>query len=123
MDTARNNGISRFISDTNIALIQKYAPQRSNYKGTEEQTYMTNRAINHTYAGVRMRTANVVERGLSETHKFKTIFSGTDTFNLFIYNNLNELLHTVSINTIMTNSVTNNLVNITLLMWDKDTGT
>jgi len=120
MDTARNNGISRFISDTNIALIQKYAPQRSNYKGTVgEQTYKVNRGLTTAYAGVRMRTANVVG-GFMKITNIKTIFSGTDIIQLFVYNNLNELLHTINLNT-TSNSVTTNQQSITLPMWDKRT--
>ena len=121
MNTARDNAIRQFVSDTNLRLLQKYQLARSNFYGMiGRQDFKRERVINHTYAGVRFATANVVG-GWMKVKNITTIFSGIGTRQLFIYNNLNELLYTIDIDTI--NGKKTNTVDITLPLWNIRTHT
>ena len=120
MDTARTSGINRFLSDVQIQLIQKYNLSRSNYTGTiGEQTFKNPKTSGYVYSGVRFYTANVVG-GYMKIKNIKTIFQASGTFNLLVYNNMNELLHTIPLAT-TAGGVTNNTQDITLPLWDERT--
>lgn len=119
MDTARSNAIRQFVSDTNMRLLQKYQLARSNFYGNIGRLdYKKDLVINNTYAGIRIATANVVG-GWMKIKEITTLFSGVSTRTLTIYNNLNEVVDTVNIDTVDGRKV--NPVNIVLPLWDTRT--
>lgn len=116
MNTARDTAIRKFVSDTNMRLLQKYQLARSNFYGMiGRQDFKKDRIINSTYAGVRIATANVVG-GWMKLKGITTIFAAAGVRDLYIYNNLNELLYTIPVNT--ANGKIVNTCDITLPLWD-----
>lgn len=119
MDTARGNAIRRVIADTTNKLLEKYKQARPNFNGNIGRfDYKTSRALNKIYAGQRWLTANVVG-GYAHITNISTFFSAVGTVDVLIYNNLNELIETVTLQT--ANGRQDNAVDILLPVWNENT--
>lgn len=113
MANARENAIRFFISDMNSKLQKKYLLKRKPYKGTiGNKTFTEDRILVNSYNGIRVFCSDIIS-GYMKIKKINTIFNSTGAFNLFIYNNMNELITTVSLNTVA-DLYTQNTVNIEL---------
>lgn len=99
LNMARQNAIKEFIGDANSGILKKNTLRRQPFYGTlGRPLFHYDRKLNHTYAGVRWYCADIVS-GEVEIKKIGTLFSQTGTITLYIYNSLNELLHTIPLNT------------------------
>ncbi len=117
MNTARGNAIRQVIDDTRQKLLQEYQLSRSNFKGViGRYDYKNDRTLNNTYAGQRWRTANVVG-GYARITDIATFFNVVGTVDVDIYNNLNEAIGTVTLDT--ANGKKMNTTDILLPLWDK----
>lgn len=122
MDTARTNAIESYIGDMNAGLFQKYQLKRQAFKGaiggSRAKGSLT---INNTYAGLRIFCGDIVSGKLTITG-INTYFTGTGVLTLYLYNNNNELLNTISVNT-QANTFKHNplAANIELELHDKYT--
>jgi len=113
LERARNNAIRYFIQDTNTKLITKHKLSRHQYKGgIGNAAASTNKSLYKNYAGVRIYCADILS-GKLQINKIGTLFAHTGTIALYIYNNLNQLIDTLVLNT-TANIHTQNEVDITL---------
>lgn len=116
MDNSRSNAIRQFISDSNNRLLQKYLLARSNFYGNVGRLdFKNNRNISKNYASIVFATANIAG-GYAHIKTITTCFSAIAVKALTIYNNLNEVIGTVNLDTINGRKVNN--VDITLPLWD-----
>jgi hypothetical protein len=113
MDIARENSIMIFIAESNARMLKEYDLIRNTFKGGigNAKWYM-NKPFIQNYGGVLFRSQNV-KSGTLKINKIGTIFSDTGTITLFIYNNLNELIDTLTLNK-TANLHTQNIVSIDL---------
>lgn len=119
MNTARQNAIRQFLSDSQMRLMQKYQLARPLFNGSVgRHVYKRSLALTQNYAGLRMATANVVG-GYMKITNINTFFSAAGAIAMTVYNNLNEVVATVNLNT--ANGKQANTVNILLPMWNKNT--
>ena len=99
MDTARTKAIKRFVADTQAQLSTLYKPARTMFKGFLGRNQVKNlRTLSGVYEGVRWRTAQVVG-GYAKITAINTIFEATGTITLDVYNNANEHLYSMSLDT------------------------
>lgn len=109
MDRARDNAILNVINDITGELTKKHRVKRQPFIGAIGRKKFTSTIdLNDAYAGVRWYCADIVSGNLKIT-KIHTAFNATGTITLYIYNNLNELLHTVSLATVA-NTVKENIL-------------
>lgn len=99
MATARDNAIIQFINDANTHILKKNKVKRMPFYGElGRQRFQLSKNINSTYGGVRWFCADIVS-GFVYINKIGTLFEKTGTIQLSIYNNLNELITTLTLNT------------------------
>lgn len=90
LDTARDNAIRAFISDTNALLMNNFSLERQPfYGGIGQKKARDNRSIDELYGGIRIKCARI-NSGVMIVKNIGTIFNETGTVILHIYNNFNE---------------------------------
>jgi hypothetical protein len=114
MDTARDNAIRIFIGDTNSKLLEFNRLKRQPFNGTiGRRIFKNTRSPAQIYAGVRWYCADIVS-GVVKIKKIGTLFAATGTVTLFVYNQFNELLHTIVLNTTANTLNVNDITDIEL---------
>jgi len=109
MDRARNNATLNVINDITGELTKKHRVKRQPYYGAIGRKKHTSAlSTTNTYMGVRWYCADIVSGNLRIT-KIHTAFTGTGNITLYIYNNLNDLLHTLTLATV-SNTVKENIL-------------
>lgn len=100
MSRARDLAITTFQADTNAALMQGFQLKRQNYNGSigRVQSQGTVSQAIGTYYGVRVFCDNV-KSGVMVVKSIGTLFTLTDTISLEIWNNLGELVQTITLDT------------------------
>jgi hypothetical protein len=99
MDKARSNAIMAYIGDMNAGLFQKYQLKRNPFKGAIGGSQARNTlTLGNTYAGLRIFCGDIVSGKLKITG-INTYFTASGTITLWLYNNNNELLNTVIVDT------------------------
>ena len=94
MKRARENAILNVINDITGELTKTHRVKRQPFTGAiGRKRFTADLIFNTTYAGVRWYCADIVSGNLKIT-KIHTAFNATGTVTLYIYNNLNELVHT-----------------------------
>lgn len=117
MQIARKNAILSFISDTNALLLENYSFQRSPYYGTIGQTKgKAYRSISELYAGVRIYPSRIVS-GEMVIKGITCSFEDQGSITLQIYNNFDEKLEEISLETLAGKPKVNN-VDISLPLFD-----
>ena len=91
---AVSQAVTTFVADTNALLMRKFSPKREKFKGqigeaTGRETFNTE----HTYAGNRL-AFNPIRGGVAKITHIGTLFNGAGTVELNVYNALNELVAT-----------------------------
>ncbi len=102
MDRARETAILDFIIDANNLLLDQARLARLPFKGVIGKAKTTQVLTGLTvgnYYGVRFYCSDIIG-GEWYVKTISTIFNTTGTIELLIYNNLNELLNTLTINTV-----------------------
>jgi hypothetical protein len=115
MERARQIAVTTFQADTNALLMKGFKLKRQNFSGSIGRAIINTAALNQTvgqYYGMRIFCENV-KSGVLVLKNINTIFSQTDTITLYIYNNLGDLIDTLTLNTVA-NKQTKNVVNIEL---------
>jgi hypothetical protein len=112
---ARDQAILSFKGDFNGLAASQYALRRKPFYGKigkQKNTKTLDTLTTGNYVGVRLKCANIVS-GELVLNKVTTLMNSVGAITLYIYNNLNELVDSVSLTT--SASVTeNNITNITL---------
>jgi len=100
MIRARELAISTFQADTNAKLMQGFKLKRNNYTGSIGRAIINgnNTQVVGSWYGVRLYCSNV-KSGVLVIKGIGTLFTQTGTITLSIYNNLNELVQTLTLNT------------------------
>lgn len=99
MDRARDNAILHVINDITGELTKKHRVKRQPYiGGIGRKKFTMNLTSTNTYMGVRWYCADIVSGNL-KIKKITTAFNKTGVITLYIYNNMNELLHTIQLQT------------------------
>lgn len=98
MRNARDEAIKTFKSDIIKELMQWNEPTRQHFKGSIGTLKFTNNVtLNTTYAGMRIMGADV-RSGYLRITNIRTVFNETlAPFELYIYNNIGDLVETVLI--------------------------
>lgn len=119
MNRARENAIRIFIADVNADMLNYYKLKRQPFYGAIGRVKATGN-LNLTagyYAGCRVYCADIVS-GIFNVKKIGTLFANTGTITLWIYNNLGELLNTLTLNTTANTHNINDVADIELPMHD-----
>lgn len=98
---ARDLAIISFQADTNALLMQTNKLRRNNYKGAIGRGVAKN-TISPTigqYYGIRL-WCNNIKSGVLHLTSIGSMFTQTGTKTLYIYNNLGDLLHTITLSTL-----------------------
>lgn len=99
MSIARDEAIKLFVSDTNALLSKTYLLKRKPFKGSIGQAkHRELVSTQYQYLGVRLRAANILS-GVLVIKNIGTIFQATGTVTVYIYDNDNELLETIVLDT------------------------
>lgn len=99
MDKARNNAILGVINDITGELTKKHRVKRQPYIGAiGRKKFTQDLTTTQTYLGCRWYCADIVSGNL-KIKKIHTAFNSTGVVTLYIYNNCNELLHTLQLQT------------------------
>lgn len=99
MDKARESAIITFESELMNELLKTYKLKRPVFSGEiGRRVWDDNLSLTGTYAVLRMPVADVIS-GEIEITGIGAMFDQTTTFQLSVYNNLNELIDTFTINT------------------------
>jgi hypothetical protein len=100
MQKARQNAIITYISDTTNKIMERAKLRRNIYTGAVgRRSFNQVRALNTTYAGVRLFCASI-KGGILKINKINTLFTATGTITLYVYNNATELKATYTLNTV-----------------------
>lgn len=100
MEKARNEGIILFEKDLMNELLKRYKLKRAVFNGeVGQRIYNNNLNLSQNYAVVRMPVADVVS-GYAEISSINTLFAEDGVFDLYVYNNFNELVDTLSLTSI-----------------------
>ena len=92
LNRARQNAIVTCINDITVDLMQKNRIRRRVFAGTVGRRKWTKElTITKAYAGCRWHCADIVSGNL-KINSIGTLFNATGTVELFIFNNLNELV-------------------------------
>lgn len=112
---AREQAIIIFRADANALMLKDNQLIRTPFKGKIGRLKYTKEEVITTgdWVGIRMVCDNVVG-GKLKIKNIGTIFSETGSFSLIIKNNLNETLHTISLDTITDTHKVNNITDIEL---------
>ena len=118
MEAVRALAIRNFITDANALLMKSARLKRKPYRGGVGRNKWTkNWALEQfSYAGIRIKPADV-RGGYLRIKKIGAIFNTATTFNLSIYDNNDDLLHTIPITT-TADKLTQNEVDIELPLHD-----
>jgi len=111
---ARDLAIISFQADTNALLMQHNRLIRNNYKGAIGRGIAKNNITPTvgSYYGMRI-WCNNIKSGYLTISSIGTIFTQTGTKEVYIYNNLGDLLHTITVDT-LANKQKQNVVDIEL---------
>ena len=98
---SRQIGITQFQADTNALLMKAYRLRRQNFKGSIGRGIAKNTITQNTgeYYGVRMFCSNV-KSGILQINSIGAMFTQTGTVDLSIYNNLGDLITSVTLTTL-----------------------
>lgn len=90
-----------FMADFNINVLNRFKPRRQPFIGQiGKATYKNNlRLLNGKIAGIRIYCNNI-KTGMMKINKIGGVFSNTGTVDLYIFNNLDELVDEITINTV-----------------------
>lgn len=114
MEKARSQAVRTFIADTNALLLRHYKLLRHNWKGTiGEGVAKENDTLSTTYAGMRVNCAPI-RSGSMIIKKIGTLFTTTGTITVKVYNGLNTLVATRTLNTTANVHNVNDIEDITL---------
>jgi hypothetical protein len=100
IERARQIAVTTFQADTNALIMQGFKLRRQNYKGSIGRAVAKQALIQSVgeYYGTRMYCANV-KSGVLHITSIGTLFTQTGTIDLLIYNNLGDLITTLTLNT------------------------
>lgn len=114
MVNARKNAVIKFKADLNTVLLTNYKIKRPAFTGSIGRVNHTASFITSTgtYYGVRLFCADIRE-GTMTINKITTYFDQTGTKTVFIYDNTNTLIDTLTLNT-LANQVCENVVGLEL---------
>ena len=115
MDKARENATRVFQADVNREMLNYFQLRREPFYGNIGRVKYTKTKTVTTgdYYGVRFFCADIVS-GVLKIKKIGTLFDTTGTVTLWIYNNFNELLHTLTLNTTANTHNNNDITDIEL---------
>jgi len=100
MAVARENAVMTFVAESNSRMLQEYDLVRNKYiGGIGNAKWTIDKPLSQTYGGVCFSTQNV-NSGTLKITKIGAIFTHTGTVVLYVYNNLNELIDTITLNTV-----------------------
>ena len=115
METARDNAIIDFRIDATEILTRYNKLLRNPFKGRigkVKRSGILSSLTSNYYYGIVLRVDDVVGGEIIVTD-ISTIFENNGTVDVYLYNNLNTLIGTYTVNTVA-NAVTGNTVSITL---------
>lgn len=113
MRTAREEAVKTFKKDLIIELMRWNELARLPFKGSIGTLKYTNSlTLNKTYSGIRIMGADV-RSGYLMIKNIRTIFEENGFFNVYIYNNIGDLVETVLVQSVA-NTLTSNDVDIEL---------
>lgn len=99
MQNARSEAVKTFRADLLAMLMTRYKPRRNGFEGTIGEANAAMVAPQQgTYSGIRI-ACNQVRGGSLRIRKVGGVFSATGTVTLTLYNSLNAVVHTVTLNT------------------------
>ena len=112
---SRDQAMLTFRSDANALMLRNHKLKRRVFKGKVGRLkYSTSEVITTgDWVGIRMVIDDVVS-GKLKIKNIGTLFNETGSFDLYIYNNLNELEDIVTLNTIANTHNVNDITDITL---------
>lgn len=114
LQTAFNNATTRFVADTNALLLKhnrlRYSPLQKSVIG--EIKAREPLRLNKLYGGVRI-ACNPIRGGVFKLNNVNTIFQNEGSFDLYLYDNVNGLLETFTVNT-LTAKTSKNAIDIEL---------
>lgn len=101
IENGLNQAKREFMADFYVNILNNFKPKRVPFVGQiGKSTYKNGmKLINGKVAGVRI-FCNNIEAGILKINKIGGIFSNTGTVNLTIFNNLDELVDEITINTL-----------------------
>ena len=109
LSQARDMGVSTFKADSNSLLLNYYEPRRQYFKGQIGEAKATQSlSTSDTYAGIRIR-CNPIRDGVLRINKIGTLFSSAGTIEVKVYNSLNTLIATRTVNKAATGFTVNEL--------------
>ena len=111
---SRQIAIATFQADVNALLMKHHRLRRANFKGSIGRAIAKNNITQTTgeYYGVRIYCANV-KSGYIKINRIGAMFKSTGALDLLIYNNLGELIESITLNT-TANTINQNTVSIEL---------
>ena len=115
LDRSREQAILNFRADANALLLKNYKLKRKPFYGHIGKIKYSDALTITTgdWVGIRIFCADVVS-GVLKIKNIGALFSETGSFTLYIYNNMNELVDTVTINTVANTHTSNDIVDIEL---------
>jgi len=116
METVRALAIRNFITDANALLMKSARLKRTPYRGGIGRNKWTKNLSTSAYAGIRIKAADV-RGGYLKITSIGTLFDTTTSFNILIYDNNGDLLHTVPVDA-TADRLTQNAVDIELPLHD-----
>jgi hypothetical protein len=91
---SREESVNTFIADTNAMLMRTFKSRRERFKGgIGEATGRDTLTTDKTYAGIRI-ACNPIRGGILKITHIGTLFSGSGTLDIEIFNSLNESVFT-----------------------------
>lgn len=118
LEAARKTATANFVADTNALILREFKLSRGVFKGgigeAKARTLVTHKK---RYLGIRAAVATV-RSGQMKVNGIGVLIDQDATFPVFVYNNLNELITTVSV-TAVANKHTVTPVNFILPLYNK----
>lgn len=117
LDRAREQAILTFRADANALMLKDHQLKRKKFKGNVGRLKYTGEEVitDGTWVGVRIVCDDVVS-GKLRIKNIGTIFSETGAFDLYIRNNMNEIVDIIPLTTIANTHDINDITDIELDM-------
>ena len=117
LNDCRETAIRTFVADFTKELLKRAKLKQQPYYGVlGRRKHNADRAITNTYAGIHF-FCKAIKSGTITIKGIHTLFSGTGIVTLEVYNNFNELLHTINLNTVADTFTENDITDIELPLY------
>lgn len=116
-DNCRTQAIKIFVSNVGQEILKRAKlKQRPFYGIMGRRKHDSDRSITETYAGVQWY-CKAIKSGRVTIKKIHTLFSQTGTIDLMVYNNFNELITTLTLNTTQDTFTENDITDLELSLY------